>query len=238
LRLLCAFAVKPKIMKTQITPTTTKKINSFWRWFLNHEIEIIKALLYQENYNEIFSTLNKKLSFVSKKIGFIIKTSDKEKEKFKIIFTAHGNPKLFPKINALEEYAVDFFNWTVQSFIKPEKDIEQFKNGLDDAYVFQDFELKTSELYFSVIDYNIQKKKLNIIIYLKNYTFHCENDFLEEAVYIVLQEFIGEVALYKNINFVQMGQVPNNNHKLVHLYELQEYIDKINTINRNKNKHL
>ncbi len=223
-------------MKTQnLTPTTIKKINSFWKWFLNNEIEILKAILYQENYTDVFAKMNRKLNTISKKIGYIIKATTEEKQKIKIIFTAHGNNKLFDKVIALEKSAPNFHNWSIQSFIKPTKDIEQFKKGLDETYIFQDFELKTSELYFSVIDYNLQKMKLNIIIFMKNYTFHCENDFLEEAVYIVLQEFIGEVALYKNINFVQMGQTPNNTHNLVHLYELQEYVDKLNCINRKRN---
>lgn len=70
----------------------------------------------------------------------------------------------------------------VQSFIKPIEDIEQFKKGLDEAYIFPDFELKTSEAYFSILDYNIEKKKLNLIVYLKNYRFHFDNSFLQEAV--------------------------------------------------------
>ena len=222
-------------MKTQnLTPTTIKKINSFWKWFLNSEIEILKALLYQKNYTDVFAKMNRKLNIISKKIGYIIKVTTEEKEKIKIIFTAHGNSKLFDKVIALEKAAPDFHNWSIQSFIKPTKDIEQFKKGLDEAFIFQDFELKTSELYFSVIDYNLQKKKLNIIIFMKNYTFHCENDFLEEAVCIVLQEFISDISLYKNINFVQIGQTPNNTHNLVHLFELQEYVDKLNTIRNNK----
>lgn len=226
-------------MKTQnLTPTTIKKINSFWKWFLNNEIEIIKALLYYQNYTDIITKMNRKLNTISKKIGYIIKATTEEKEKIKIIFTAHGNSKLFDKVTALEKAAPDFHNWTIQSFIKATKEIEKLKKELNDAYIFHDFELKTSELYFSVIDYNLQKKKLNIIIFMKNYTFHCENDFLEEAVCIVLQEFISEVALYKHINFVQMGQTPNNTHNLVHLYELQEYIDKLNEINRFKNTDL
>lgn len=212
----------------KLTPTTLKKITSFWRWFLNHETEILKALLYQENYNDIFTHLNKKLSTISTQIGYVIKDTDKQNQTLKIIFTAHGNKKLMPKVEAITQNAPNFIHWEVESFIKPAEDIEKFKQGLDDAYIFPDFELKTSEAYFSILDYNIEKKKLNLIVYLKNYRFHFDNSFLEEAVYIMIEDLVGEMAVKKHISFVQLAQLSDNPRNLIRLYELQEYIDLIN----------
>lgn len=214
----------------KLTPTTHKKITSFWRWFLNHESDLLKALLYQENYNDIFTNLNKKLNTISTQIGYVIKDTDKSNQKLKIIFTAHGNKKLMPKVEAITQNAPSFISWEVQSFIKPTEDIEKFKQGLDDAYIFPDFELKTSEAYFSILDYSIEKKKLNIIVYLKNYRFHFDNSFLEEAVYIMIEDLVGEMAVKKHISFVQLAQLSDNPKKLIELYELQGYLDKINSI--------
>jgi hypothetical protein len=221
----------------KLTPSTHKKITSFWRWFLNHEIEIIKAILYQENYNQVFDALNKKLNTISTQIGFVIKGTDNPNQKLKIIFTAHGNKKLMPKVEAITQNAPTFLHWEVQSFIKPTEDIEQFKQGLDETYIFPDFELKTSEAYFSILDYNIEKKKLNLIVYLKNYRFHFDNSFLQEAVYIMVEDLVGEMAVKKHISFVQLSQLSDNPKNLIRLYELQEYIEKINTINQIKNTH-
>jgi hypothetical protein len=221
----------------KITPTTHKKITSFWRWFLNHEIEILKAILYQENYNQVFEDLNKKLNTISNQIGFLIKGTDNPNQKLKIIFTAHGNKKLIPKVEAITQNAPSFLNWEVQSFIKPTEDIEQFKQGLDDAYIFPDFELKTSEVYFSILDYNIEKKKLNLIVYLKNYRFHFDNSFLQEAVYIMLEDLVGEMAVKKHISFVQLAQLSENPKNLIRLYELEEYIEKLTFMNKRKNPH-
>lgn len=218
-----------------ITPTTLKNINSFWKWFLNNEIEIVKALINQTDYNQVFEGLNRKLEAISKKIDFVIKANDNDGEKLKIIFTAHGNKKLFPKIKALKELAPFFLDWDVETFIKPEKDIEKFKNGLDEAFVFQDFELKTSQLYFRILDYNIEKKKLNILIFIKDYCFHFDNHFLQEAVFIILEEFVGEIALKKHINFVQLAQLPNCPDNLICLFELQGYIERLNRINKLRN---
>ncbi len=222
----------------KLTPTTHKKITSFWRWFLNHEIEILKALLYQENYNDIFTNLNKKLNTISSQIGYVIKDTDKQNQKLKIIFTAHGNKKLMPKVEGITQNAPNFIHWEVESFIKPTEDIEKFKQGLDDAYIFPDFELKTSEAYFSILDFNIEKKKLNLIVYLKNYRFHFDNGFLQEAVYIMIEDLVGEMAVKKHISFVQLAQLSNNPKNLIRLYELQEYIERLNLLNRKNNSFL
>lgn len=217
-------------MKTQITPTTHKNISSFWRWFLNHEIEILKALLYQENYNDIFSKLGKKLNTISTKIGYVIKDTDNPNQKLKIIFTVHGNKKLMPKVEAIVQNAPTFLHWEIQNFIKPAEDIEQFKQGLDHAYIFPDFELKTSEAYFSILDYNTDKKKLNLIVYLKNYRFHFDNTFLQEAVYIMLEDLVGEMEVKKHISFVQLAQLSSNSKDLIRLYELNRYIEYLNLL--------
>lgn len=216
----------------KLTPTTLKNITLFWRWFLNHEIEILKALLYQENYNDIFNNLNKKLNTISSQIGFVIKGTDNPNQKLKIIFTAHGNKKLIPKVEAIRQKAPTFLNWQVESFIKPVEDIEQFKQGLDEAYIFPDFELKTSEAYFSILDYDVDKKKLNLIVYLKNYCFHFDNSFLQEAVYIMIEDLVGEMAVKKHISFVQLAQLSDNPRSLIRLYELQEYIEKLSLLNK------
>lgn len=216
------------IRQDKLTPTTIKKINSFWNWFSSRELELMKAVEQKENYEWMLNQLNKKLKTISTRLGFVIKAPKNPQEKYTIIFTAHGQRTLFGKVNGLEQLAPDFKNWKPQAFIKQVEDIEKFKKGLDDPFIFQDFEIKTSALYFAVLDYNIDKKKLKIIIYLNNYRFHFDNDFLQEAIYIMLENLIGEIALNRNITLVQLAQLPNNPKNLIHLIEIQQYIEILN----------
>lgn len=209
-----------------------KQIKSFWKWFAQNEIQILEAFTTLTKHDEVFNQLNRKLSYVSKRIGFILVGRKSNSEKVKLIITAHGYRKLYPKVNALINNAPKSIHWDFQAFIQPNKDIEMFKQGIDNPYIFQDFELKTSELYFKPLEFNTFQKKMKIVVYLKNYKYHFDNDAIDEAVYIIIQDLIGEENFKKTISLVQLAQLPENPLNLVHLYELQEYIDFLNKINR------
>jgi hypothetical protein len=219
-------------MKKQMTPQMLKQIKSFWKWFEQNEMQILEAFTTQTKHDEVFNLLNRKLSYVSKRIGLILVGRKSNSEKLKLIITAHGYKKLFPKVNALINNAPKSIHWNFQAFIKPNEDIEMFKQGIDNPYIFQDFELKTSELYFKPLEFNTFQKKMKIVVYLKNYKYHFDNDAIDEAVYIIIQDLIGEENFKKTISLVQLAQLPENPKNLVHLYELQEYIDFLNKLNR------
>jgi hypothetical protein len=205
-----------------------KPIKSFWNWFQKNEIEIFKALLIFENYDNTLDQFKSRVENISNKIGFIIKAADKSKTKFKIIFTAHGNPKLFNLVNQITEQAPALPNWETQAFVQPSVKIEKFTKGFEEEFIFQDFSLKGNEVNFPGIDFNDTKKKVNIIIYIKSYNYHFDNQFLEEAIYIISQDVAGEKAAKNNITLVQLAQKPNQPQNLIKLYELQTYIDLFN----------
>ena len=209
-----------------------KQIKSFWKWFEQNEVQILEAFTALTKHDEVFNQLNRKLSYVSKRIGLILVGRKSNSEKVKLIITAHGYRKLYPKVNALINNAPKSIHWDFQAFIQPNKDIEMFKQGIDNPYIFQDFEIKTSELYFKPLEFNTFQKKMKIVVYLKNYKYHFDNDAIEEAVYLMIQDLIGEENFKKTISLVQLAQLPENPKNLVHLYELQEYIDFLNKINR------
>ena len=219
-------------MKKQITPVMLRQIKSFWNWFEANEMQILEAFTQNIEHDETFKMLNKKLNYVSKRIGFILIGSKSKTAKIKLIITAHGYKKLFPKVNGLIKNAPKLNNWEFEAFIQPKTDLEVFKQGMDKPYIFHDFELKTSELYFKPLEFNTFKKNMKIVVYLKNYKYHFDNDSIDEAVYIIIQDLIGEENFKKTIDLVQLAQLPDNPKNLVHLYELQEYIDFLYKINR------
>ncbi len=48
---------------------------------------------------------------------------------------------------------------------------------------------------------------------------------------MILYDLLGEKSMVQDLNFVQLGQMPDDDTNLVHLYELHEYIEKINGAN-------
>jgi len=49
------------------------------------------------------------------------------------------------------------------------------------------------------------------------------------VVFIIMQDLLGEKALFQNINFVELAQMPEQEeNELIHLYDLQFYLDEIN----------
>lgn len=152
----------------------------------------------------------------------------KENHKTELIITANGNPKYFNQVIELINNAPVLKHWKFTAFIQPTTNIDEIIKGLDEPYIFQEITIKTSEIKFLPLNYNNKIKKLDIIIYLKNYKIHCNTTILQQAIYIILQDLLGEKALYQNINFVQLANLPNNRKDLIELYELQYYIDEIN----------
>jgi hypothetical protein len=123
-----------------------KKIISFWKSFEQNETQILEAFTVKTKHHEVFNQLNRKLSYVTKRIGFILVGRKSKSEKVKLIITTHGYNKLFLKVNAMIKNAPKTLNWEFQAFIQPIRNIEIFKQGIDNPYIFQEFELKTSEL--------------------------------------------------------------------------------------------
>lgn len=71
-------------------------------------------------------------------------------------------------------------------------------------------------------------KKIDMIVYLKNFTVHCNNKNLLQVVFMIVQDIIGEKSLAENISFVELAQMPEHeNIELIYLYDLQYYLDDI-----------
>ena len=151
-----------------------------------------------------------------------------------MIISANGNPDFFEKVTTLIDNGPKLKHWKFTAFIQPSEDIEDMEAGLDKPYVFKDINLKASELKFMPFEY-LGNKKIDMIIYLKNFTIQCNNKNLLQVIFIIMQDIIGEKALYENINFVELAQLPENeNVELIYLHDLQYYLDEINKNSTNQ----
>ncbi|RTZ03587.1 hypothetical protein EKL98_11375 [Flavobacterium bomense] len=203
-----------------------RKINTFWNWFQDNN-QTIKNLINEtpKNQKHISFWINKNLSYYCKEIDFMIVFPKNGNTRSEFIITANGNPEYFNQVIDLVDNSPKLKNWKFTAFIHPMENIEKVMAGLDKPYVFQDITLKASELKFMAINYEENIQKLDIIIFFKYFNIHCNNKTLNQAIYIILQDLIGEKSLYQNINLIHLAQMPDNTEELIYLHDLQSFID-------------
>ena len=205
-----------------------KSINTFWNWFQDNN-QNIKNVFNEtpKNQKHIFFWLNKHLHYYCKEIDFIIAFPKKPTDKSELIITANGNPTYFKQVTDLVDNAPKLRTWKFTAFIQPKENIEKIIEGLDNPYIFPEITIKTSEIKFLPLGYDEESKKIDITVYLKNYNIHCDTRTWEQALYIIMQDLLGEKMLFQSINFVQLAQMPDK-EELIELYDLQFFIDDLN----------
>jgi hypothetical protein len=203
-----------------------RAINTFWNWFQDNN-QTIKNLINEtpKNQKHISFWINKNLSYYCKEIDFMIVFPKIGNTKSELIITANGNPEYFNQVIDLVDNAPQLKNWKFTAFIQPIERIDKTIDGLDEPYIFHEITLKASELKFLTLDYDEKTQKFDIIVFLKNYNLYCDTKTLEQAIFIIMQDILGENSLFQNINFVQLAQMPDNEEDLIYLYDLQSYID-------------
>ena len=208
-----------------------KKINTFWNWFQDNN-QTIKNLINEtpKNQKHISFWINKNLGYYCKEIDFMIVYPKTANGKCELILTANGNPEYFNQVINLVDNAPQLKNWKFIAFIQPTAKIDEIINGLDNPYIFHEITLKASELTFLPVEYHELSHKVDIVVFLKNYNLYCDTKTLQQAIFIIMQDIVGEKSLYQNINFVQLAQVPDNKEGLIHLYDFQFFLDNLNLL--------
>ena len=215
-----------------------KQINTFWNWFQDNEEAIKNAFLLGINTDEVFTHLLRNYHYISKRIGFLIYAPDKDSEKCKIVFTAEGYRKLFPKIIALEDQAPQLQYFIPQAFIKPIQDKTPYLEGKDKPYIFKKNKIKISQIYMALVDYNITTKQLKINLYIPAYDRIKDFDEIEIDLKYLVMEVIGEIAFRKHIKKIEFHDLPEATHGLLSLIELPDYINYLYKINSRQKTRL
>ncbi|WP_298152269.1 hypothetical protein [Flavobacterium sp.] len=204
-------------------------VDYFWIWFIvNHKkLQDLRKLKPKEQKHFTF-WLNWHLHFYAPGIDYILIFPHRQEKHTQMIITANGNPEYFRKVEEVVAAAPQLRDWKFTAFVQPSHDYEELEKGLDKPYVFQDITLKVSDLKFVPFEYE-GEKKMDMIVYLKNYTVYSHDKNLLQLIYFMMQDLLGEKSLYENINFVELAQLPEENeNELICLYDLQFYIDEIN----------
>lgn len=208
-----------------------KQITKFWNWFQDNEEAIKNAIALGIKTKEVFHHLKRNYSYISKRIDFLIICPSENQDKYTIIFTAEGYRKLFPKIIALEDQAPKLLHFIPQAFIKPIQDKTPYWEGNDKPYIFQNCKIKISQLYMTLVDYNITTKQLKINLYVPAYDRFQEFDEIEYDLKYLVMDVIGEIAFRKHIKKIEFLELPEATNGLLNLIELPDYIDYLYKIN-------
>lgn len=206
-----------------------KAVDYFWTWFIdNHkQLQNLRTLKRKEQRHFTF-WLDWHLHFYAPGIDYILVFPHRNETKTQLIITANGNPEYFIKVDEVVASAPQLQDWKFTAFVQPSHDYDELEQGLDKPYLFQDITLKASELKFVPFEYD-GHKKIDMIVYLKNYTLYSHNKNLLQLIYFMMQDLLGEKILNEHINFVELAQMPDDgNNELIHLYDLQLYIDQLN----------
>jgi hypothetical protein len=208
-----------------------KKITTFWSWFLDNR-HTIKNLIHEtpENQEKISYWIHKNLSYYCSEIDFIIVFPKRPWNQTEFIITSNGNPDYVPQVIDLIDNAPVVTTWKFTAFIKPNQLIEKATNRLDKPCIIQDISLKADDLKFTPLNPDKTSKKRDVIIHMKNNQILCNNEFLNQAIFFILQDLLGKNILYQKINLVHLANLPDTEEEnLIHLYDLQFYIDNFNT---------
>ena len=119
-------------MNKTLNQKQIKTIQNFWKWVEDNQTTIFNAYVLGINTQEVAMHFNRNLNYISKQIDCLIFYQD---ETLKLLFTAQGYRKLFPKLIALEENAPKLSRVTPIIFIKPITDENEKDNSSDGGHL-------------------------------------------------------------------------------------------------------
>jgi hypothetical protein len=203
-----------------------KKINTFWNWFQDNN-QTIKKIINEtpENQKHILFWLGKNLSYYCREIDFIIVFPKKENSKTEFIVTANGSSNYFQQVTLLIDNAPRLRTWNFTAFLMPTEQINQIIEELEKPYIIPEITLKAAKLHFLALDYDEETHKFEIWICLKSYNLLCNTKTLSQAICITIQNQMTQESVSQNSSFVQLAQLPDKEHSLIKLHELQYYLD-------------
>jgi hypothetical protein len=194
-----------------------KTIQNFWRWVEDNQTTIFNAYVVGINTAEVAMHFNRNLNYISKQIDCLLFYQD---ETLKLLFTAQGYRKLFPKLIALEENAPKLSRVTPIIFIKPITNKERYLKKEDGYLSIFKQELKISDLYLQLDNYNKTTKKIDITVFHP----YKDSDKMQNAILFIIMFVIGEIAFKKHLKNIEIKPITNNSNGLLQLIEIDEYI--------------
>jgi hypothetical protein len=169
------------------------KHKEFWDWFTKHSDDFFH--LNEENYDFLFTKLNKQLSKVNRDLTyeFSAELIDGNRE---FIISADGIYSAFPDVIQLVETAPEINDFKIIAFRQ---------RGNDFNIQYNEVELDPANVFFS---YLVQDHHIDIILYIKGYDPN--NQDWEGAAFILLDTLIGEYDVVTKIGEIDFRPFQEN----------------------------
>lgn len=135
-----------------------------------------------------------------------------------LIITADGNLDYFKYVEKLINSAPVIQNWSFTAFLQPQE--------LDYTSNFEDVELKPLEIWFLPLDNKSEPKSVGLRICLPNYQLVKESEWLDAAVYNVLNTTLGEKTFALDVNYIEINGLPEKpeDHGMIELKDLPAFL--------------
>lgn len=219
-------------MKKELSNNFIQQSKKFWRWFDKNKT-LIEECIDNKAFNEVISfEFFDKLAKVSTRFGFNLVHEKDRGNYFSLTITVDGQRKLYPKVDHFISLAPVYENWKFIALIQPVTDFTKIIAEEDEPIIFEDFSYHISDLFFTPTNFDTIKKVMDIMVYLPNYRFYFDHEFLEQSIELIVLDLIGEDNYFKNISSVKLGQLPDNTSNLIPLYQLNDNINFLMNINR------
>ncbi|MDF1697253.1 MAG: DUF695 domain-containing protein [Saprospiraceae bacterium] len=202
---------KPK--KDKPEPAT---IENFWKWFLRVNHTFYTPIINQKDVEyEVLNPILAKLNSIHSGTYLLVGMADENTAE--IIFTPEGNLRNYTFIEALVEQSPTLENWKFTAF-KPPADKLVFEIKIGDLSFNQD-----NVKFYPIEEPEYPDEIIIKMVYLEDFDAS-ETEFIENACFIFIENFLGELQVQTQIDYLSLEPDFQDTSKLIDIIKLKDYI--------------
>ena len=171
-------------------PTRKNKVEAFWEWFKENEHSYFG--LNEENQEQLFALLHRKLQKVNKHLVFEFSV-EPQRGKREFTISADGMLDAFDAVFDLHEAAPEFEFFEVIAFRQPSE--EEF------SVQFGSRQLTWDDVHYTALQ-DVEHEEVSLTLYVKGMTKDNEEDIMQ-AVFLLLDSVIGEYNMGVHVGEIE-----------------------------------